>query len=81
MRIRTVTTRVTTVQAKKCVRSSVTISAIPNRVDWVMVVRMAALDLVQLLNEVSGVHVILKHFSRARSALADAPTLRLVVKF
>ena len=62
MRIRTVTTRVTTVQARKCVRSSVTIIAIPNHVDWVMAVRMAALDLVQLIKEVSGVHVALKHF-------------------
>ena len=64
MRIRTVTTRVTTVQAKKCVRSSVTIIAIPNHVDWVMAVRMAALDLVQLLNEVSGVHVAFKRFQK-----------------
>ena len=63
MRIRTVAPA-HTVQARKCVRGSDTICAIRTRVDWVMAVRMAALDLVRLLDEVSGVHVAFKRFQK-----------------
>ena len=79
MRIQTAAGSVT-VQARKCALSPTVNTAIRTCVGWAMAVRMAVLDSVRLLNEVSGVHVILKHFLRARSALADAPTTRLVVK-
>ena len=61
MRIQTAAGSVT-VQARKCVPSTAPISAIGTRVGWAMAVRMAVLDLVQLLEEVSGVHIALDCF-------------------